>query len=155
MPTAWSSPHPLIILTQCSLLYSFVLMKKTQCWSITLLLHHLQSSEMVFQSMRLKESWIVRFSMEGWSILCAGKGMVLLMTNGYLQGMFLEKGDLLRSFTNRIQRLINTFQLLYMPLSPSSLFRTSPNHPQGAYLTGRREEILTHDPRLQNKGCQA
>ena len=75
MPTAWSSPHPLVVPIQCSLLYSFVPIKQTQCWSITLLHHHLQSSEMVFQSKRLKESWIVRFSMEGWSILCTGKGM--------------------------------------------------------------------------------
>ena len=126
---AWSSPHPLVVPTQCSLLYSFVLMRKTQYWSVTLLHHHLQSSEMVFQSMRLKESWIVRFSVEGWNILYTGKGMAMLMTNGYLQGMFLEQGDLLQSFTNGIQRVLNAFQLLYMPLSPSSLFRTSPNHP--------------------------
>ena len=141
MPTAWSSPHPSVVPTQCSILYSFVLMKKTQCRSVTLLHYYLQSSEMVFQSMRLKESWIVGFSVKGWSILCAGKGMVLLMTNGYLQGMFLEQGDLLQSLTNGIQRVLNTFQLLYMPLSPSSLFRTSPNHPQEVYLTGQREEI--------------
>ena len=122
--------HPLVVPTQCSLLYSFVLMRKTQYWSVTLLHCHLQSSEMVFQSMRLKESWIVGFSMEGRNILYAGKGMGLLMTNGYQQGMFLEQGDLLLSFTNGIQRLLNAFQLLYMPLSPSSLFGTSPNHPK-------------------------
>ena len=66
--TAWSSPHTLVIPTQYSLLYSFILMKKTQCLSVTLIHHHLQSSKMVFQSMRLKESWIARFSVEGWSI---------------------------------------------------------------------------------------
>ena len=42
--------------------------------------------------------------------------------------MFLEQGDLLQSFTNGIQNLLSAFQLLYMPLSPSSLFRTSPDH---------------------------
>ena len=48
---------------------------------------------------------------------------------------------LVAEFHKQNQRLLNTFQLLYMPLFPSSLFRTSPNHPQAAYLTGQREVI--------------
>ena len=33
--------------------------------------------------------------------------MALLMTNGYLQGIILEQGDLSQSFTKGIQRLLN------------------------------------------------
>ena len=106
-------------------------------------------------STRLNESWIVGFSVEGWSILCAGKGMAPLMTNGYLQGMFLEQGDLLQSFTNGIQRLLNAFQLLYvyatLPFQPLQNF-TKP--PIRGLFDWKKRRYLTRDPRLQNKGRQ-
>ena len=152
MLTPWSSPHPLVIPTQCSLLYSFVIMKQTQCWSITpppppIIRDGIPEYEIE----RILDSRVFRERLE-YLVCWKGYGAadVQWVPARDVSGAMRLVAEFHKQNPEAPQHISATLYAT-LPFQPLQNFTKPPIRGLFDWTKGRD---LTCDPRLQKKGCQ-